>query len=402
MSEAVTTGMTREEKKLVAAVERFQKLEEDRHRKEERKRKGEEEVSKRTEADAPEAAGAARQTRSSGPGAPCARDPPRRGRQAPMGAVPGAEIESAAEQRYNTDAAYRAERDGLVGQAVSKFFDTHVRSYSGTVRHYHCASNTYTVLYEDNDSEVMPHSELLLILAPEAGPGFGADAPGAAGTQGARNDGPAAGVGRKCAPAAPVGGGSTSARKRQGRGEVGAAVKEEDQLSRPGAAEAGAATKKRRILCPHQRRRSQCKECGGAGICPHQRRRSKCKECGGASICPHQRERSTCKECGGAGICPHQRQRSKCKECGGAGICPHQRHRNTCKECGGAGICPHQRRRSECKECGGAGICQHQRRRSRCKECGGASICPHQRIRSRCKECREEADGSMPDGLEEL
>ena len=263
MSEAVATGMTREEKKLVAAVERFQKLEEDRHRKEERKRKGEEEVSKRTEADAPEAAGAARQTRSSGPGAPCARDPPRRGRQAPMGAVPRAEIESAAEQRYNTDAAYRAERDGLVGQAVSKFFDTHVRSYSGTVRHYHCASNTYTVLYEDNDSEVMPHSELLLILAPEAGPGVGADAPGAAGTQGARNDGPAAGVGRKCAPAAPVGGGSTSARKRQGRGEVGAAVKEEDQLSRPGAAEAGAATKKRRILCPHQRERSQCKECGG-------------------------------------------------------------------------------------------------------------------------------------------
>ena len=33
MSEAVATGMTREEKKLVAAVERFQKLEEDRHRK---------------------------------------------------------------------------------------------------------------------------------------------------------------------------------------------------------------------------------------------------------------------------------------------------------------------------------------------------------------------------------
>ena len=29
------------------------------------------------------------------------------------------------------------------------------------------------------------------------------------------------------------------------------------------------------------------------------------------------------------------------------------------------------------------------------------SICPHQRIRSRCKECREEADESMPDGLEE-
>ena len=32
-------------------------------------------------------------------------------------------------------------------------------------------------------------------------------------------------------------------------------------------------------LCPHQRRRSACKECGGASICQHQRERSKCKEC---------------------------------------------------------------------------------------------------------------------------
>ena len=48
------------------------------------------------------------------------------------------------------------------------------------------------------------------------------------------------------------------------------------------------------------------------------------------------------------------------------------------------------------------GICPHQRQRSKCKECGGASICPHQRRRSTCKECREEADTSMPAGLEEL
>ena len=52
--------------------------------------------------------------------------------------------------------------------------------------------------------------------------------------------------------------------------------------------------------------------------------------------------------------------------------------------------------------CGGAGICQHQRQRGKCKECGGTSICPHQRIKSRCKMCREEADTSMPAGLEEL
>ena len=33
------------------------------------------------------------------------------------------------------------------------------------------------------------------------------------------------------------------------------------------------------------------------------------------SICPHQRQRSRCKECGGTNVCPHQRQRSDCKEC---------------------------------------------------------------------------------------
>ena len=48
---------------------------------------------------------------------------------------------------------------------------------------------------------------------------------------------------------------------------------------------------------PHQRKRSICKECGGAGICQHQRERSKCKECRGAIICQHQCVRSKCKEC---------------------------------------------------------------------------------------------------------
>ena len=61
------------------------------------------------------------------------------------------------------------------------------------------------------------------------------------------------------------------------------------------------------------------------GVCQHQRRRSRCKECGGAGLCQHQRQRSACKECGGASICQHQRQRSQCKECGGASFC-QRRH----------------------------------------------------------------------------
>jgi len=67
-----------------------------------------------------------------------------------------------------------------------------------------------------------------------------------------------------------------------------------------------------------------------------------------------------------------------------------------------------RRRREESDTAGGAAhkkprsVCPHQRQRSRCKECGGASLCQHQRIRSQCKECCQEADESMPAGLEEL
>ena len=49
--------------------------------------------------------------------------------------------------------------------------------------------------------------------------------------------------------------------------------------------------------------------------CPHGRRRSRCKDCGGCSICEHGRVRYQCKECGGKGICEHGRRRYRCKEC---------------------------------------------------------------------------------------
>jgi hypothetical protein len=58
--------------------------------------------------------------------------------------------------------------------------------------------------------------------------------------------------------------------------------------------------------------RSNCTVCRA---CPHGRRRSQCKECGGASICEHGRIRSTCKECGGSQICEHGHRRHRCKEC---------------------------------------------------------------------------------------
>jgi hypothetical protein len=51
----------------------------------------------------------------------------------------------------------------------------------------------------------------------------------------------------------------------------------------------------------------------------------------------------------GSAKCPHNRQRSKCKSCGGAGICEHNCERRTCKECG---ICEHNRRRIQCNPAG--------------------------------------------------
>ena len=50
-------------------------------------------------------------------------------------------------------------------------------------------------------------------------------------------------------------------------------------------------------ICQHNRRRSDCKDCGGTGICQHNRKRSSCKDCGGTGICQHNRQRSTCSPC---------------------------------------------------------------------------------------------------------
>ena len=276
---AATSGMTREEKKLVAAVERFQKLEKDRQRMQVRGGAG-----KRSAVDMePEGQGATRQKglkmaewsgamgdevsggadssgSAAGGGARMGMQRTSKGtedlrkrcaaaaahettcaptkkqkRSGGARGLPALQIANTAEQRYHADVRYRALRDGLVGAAVSKFFPApHARSYSGTVLEYHCATDTYTILYEDEDSEVMPHADLQGILAP---------VPAMSTANAAKGKTPRAG------------------------------------------------------LCPHQRRRSTCKECGGAGICQHQRIRSRCKECGGAGLCPHQRQRSRCKEC---------------------------------------------------------------------------------------------------------
>jgi len=76
-----------------------------------------------------------------------------------------------------------------------------------------------------------------------------------------------------------------------------------------------------RRKCPHDRKKSLCKECGGSQICEHGRQKYRCKECGGSAICEHDKRKNTCKECGGSQICEHGKWKSKCKDCGGSALC---------------------------------------------------------------------------------
>lgn len=127
--------------------------------------------------------------------------------------------------------------------------------------------------------------------------------------------------------------------------------------------------------CPHGKRKTYCKECGGSQICEHDRVKYSCKECCGSQICEHDRRRTNCKECGGGSVCEHSRRRSDCKKCGGSQICEHKRDKNKCKECFGGSICKHKIQKTICKECGGGSLCKHDKIRRTCKECGGGSLC---------------------------
>ena len=49
--------------------------------------------------------------------------------------------------------------------------------------------------------------------------------------------------------------------------------------------------------------------------------------------------------------CPHNKRKSRCKECGGSEICLHDKYKSICKDCGGSSICIHNKRKSQCKDC---------------------------------------------------
>ena len=190
--------------------------------------------------------------------------------------------------------------------------------------------------------------------------------------------------------------------------------------------------------CEHNKRKSNCKECGGSAYCEHNKQKRRCKECGGSDICDHDKRKARCKQCGGseicvhnimkqccikcspekfcihnryvnrcrdcdAGLCEHNRNIYACKDCGGTMFCEHNKQKNLCRECSpqnfcihnrnkhncrdcGTGLCEHNRMRNACKDCGTA-YCQHNKWKSHCFECGGGSICVHNKRKTRCKEC---------------
>ena len=114
--------------------------------------------------------------------------------------------------------------------------------------------------------------------------------------------------------------------------------------------------------CPHGRRRSQCKECGGSDqsastVVGALSARSAVVHQSASTVWLHK-SASTVVANSARSAVGHQSastvvRRSQCKECGGSQICEHGRVRKQCKECGGASICEHGRQRSVCKECGG-------------------------------------------------
>ena len=67
--------------------------------------------------------------------------------------------------------------------------------------------------------------------------------------------------------------------------------------------------------------------------CRHNKRKTRCIICKGAGICKHKKDKYMCLECNGGGICKHKKQRHVCIICKGASVCNHGKLRNTCKIC---------------------------------------------------------------------
>ena len=78
---------------------------------------------------------------------------------------------------------------------------------------------------------------------------------------------------------------------------------------------------KRRVLCPHSKRRDMCRICTP---CPHGKLKSYCEKC---KPCPHGKYKRNCRKCSS---CEHGKTHRNCPFCAG---CVHGRNKYKCKIC---------------------------------------------------------------------
>jgi ribosomal protein L31E len=207
-----------------------------------------------------------------------------------------------------------------------------------------------------------------------------------------------------------------------------------------------------------------CNTCRLKRTCPHGKRKSHCKDCGGGKKCSHDESSKTeigCKECNAIrrinkkrvkinniikqliiniddklinnkilinediinrkyviseqtndDIVKQRCTRCKlnlqidkyfnirkdndsyktCNNCRSQYLCFHGTNKSDCRQCDNSNrYCIHNRRKEICTECGtGTGLCIHNVRRSRCKQCidlGPSELCIHKQYKRTCIKC---------------
>ncbi len=127
-------------------------------------------------------------------------------------------------------------------------------------------------------------------------------------------------------------------------------------------------------ICQHNKRKYDCRECGGSTFCHHGKYKRACRECGGSSFCHHGKYKRACRECGGSSFCHHGKFKTSCRECGGSSFCHHGKFKNICRECGGSALCQHEKNKYFCKVCKGSALCQHEKSKYGCKVCNSSKL----------------------------
>lgn len=127
------------------------------------------------------------------------------------------------------------------------------------------------------------------------------------------------------------------------------------------------------MVCPHNKKPSECPQEGCAGHCPHTpgRLKKNCPEqtCSG---CDHGNVQAQCATCH---PCPHGKLKCKCKQCKS---CPHDKLKNSCKKCNPCacttGLPEDDRKlKADCKNCSPCLTHGNRGLRRRCALCVAAA-----------------------------